>query len=523
MKVLGGRDLAERLDLLEKDLEPLTRHLEPLAPGVKPDGAKAQVTRRVVGIPDKEAKTRVIAILDFWSQSCLKPVHDFLFQILRQIPQDVTFNQGSFKDMVTKWEAPCLYSVDLTAATDRFPLEVITDVLEGCLSKNRVQAWKDLMIGTPFYVSPTESVNYSVGNPMGAYSSWGSFALAHHFVMYHCCRLSGIAWKDAKYVILGDDVLIGDSRLGETYRSYVQGLGVEVSPSKTLISSELGEFAKRYIYQGVEISPFPAAAVVDGLSDVSLITSALLGELAKGLVPKSGIPGSVSNLFRTMHRRSKACKKAEDHARGVELVTHYLQGTVDSKDLVRGVFHSLPVTDQESLADCSEAILVKGVVLALEQGFSQRGNSLPLLVHKRGREYLRENWGPGSEGQPFLPLMSSPQLTILGRFEEQLTKIERSGLSALRDGSRLPGLLLSEFLVNPLSEASWGLDERRRRDRGVGRLVSAVLKAGREALREGEGVASRARLSGAPISQSTVFAWRSLRTGIIQSAKTFGH
>lgn len=29
---------------------------------------------------------------------------------------------------------------------------------------------------------------------MGAYSSWASFALAHHYVVYYCCRELGKDW-----------------------------------------------------------------------------------------------------------------------------------------------------------------------------------------------------------------------------------------------------------------------------------------------------------------------------------------
>lgn len=56
--------------------------------------------RKIVAIPDMEGKSRVIAILDYWSQTALRPLHKFLFGILRRIPQDCTFNQGAFKDSV---------------------------------------------------------------------------------------------------------------------------------------------------------------------------------------------------------------------------------------------------------------------------------------------------------------------------------------------------------------------------------------------------------------------------------------
>lgn len=56
--------------------------------------------RRLILIPDKEGKTREVAVFDYWSQTVLRPIHAFLFDILRIIPQDMTFNQGRFVEVV---------------------------------------------------------------------------------------------------------------------------------------------------------------------------------------------------------------------------------------------------------------------------------------------------------------------------------------------------------------------------------------------------------------------------------------
>lgn len=107
-------------------------------------------------------------------------MHYYLNSVLRKIPQDCTFAQGSFKDKVKGWNT--FHSIDLTAATDRFPIDVICHVLEAKFPKSFVIAWRDIMVGYPFRSTTLETeVSYKVGNPMGAYSSWPSFAVAHHF------------------------------------------------------------------------------------------------------------------------------------------------------------------------------------------------------------------------------------------------------------------------------------------------------------------------------------------------------
>lgn len=86
--------------------------------------------RKVSAIADKEGKSRVVACLDYWSQTALRPLHDYLFKILRRIPQDCTFDQGSFTEKLGSGKVgERFYSFDLTAATDRFPISLIQEVL----------------------------------------------------------------------------------------------------------------------------------------------------------------------------------------------------------------------------------------------------------------------------------------------------------------------------------------------------------------------------------------------------------
>lgn len=157
--VLGGNKLRS---ILEESLkfESLWSKYFPIVKGV---------VRRIVAIPDKEGKTRMIAILDYLSQSVLRYLHLYLFGVLKKIPQDCTFDQGSFKNKIKDWEI--LYSVDLSSATDRFPIQIISTLLRGHLPSWYVTAWEDMMVGYPFKGPDNIFVKYKVGNPMGAYSS----------------------------------------------------------------------------------------------------------------------------------------------------------------------------------------------------------------------------------------------------------------------------------------------------------------------------------------------------------------
>lgn len=56
--------------------------------------------RKLVCLSDKEGKTRVVALLDYFSQSVLRPLHFLVFDMLRKLPADLTFSHGRFWDVV---------------------------------------------------------------------------------------------------------------------------------------------------------------------------------------------------------------------------------------------------------------------------------------------------------------------------------------------------------------------------------------------------------------------------------------
>lgn len=119
-------------------------------------------------------KIRVFAIADVWTQSVLKPYHEYLFSILREIPQDGTFDQAGplnklrerLNSRPNKWVA----SYDLSAATDRLPIDVQVQVMSQLFNREVAEAWKTLLVDRDWWLGD-RSLRYSVGQPMGALSS----------------------------------------------------------------------------------------------------------------------------------------------------------------------------------------------------------------------------------------------------------------------------------------------------------------------------------------------------------------
>jgi hypothetical protein len=281
--------------------------------------------RKITAIPDKEGKTRVVAIVDYWSQTALRPLHTFLLQILKAIPQDRTFSQGKFFDTLPS-DSKVFYSVDLTAYTDRFPIELVAKVLKGILPDSYVDSWLRVMVGTPFEFQ-NHKLLYGTGTPMGAYSSWASTTLAHHFVVWKACQLAKVSWRELHYALLGDDIVIANKEVAERYIGLIKGLGVEVSDSKTHVSEYLYEFAKRWVYKGDEISPFPLSALSEAATRYYNLVSVLIESEPKGWVSTAGVPQAVADYYGTVRTMpSKFRKRILDRATLSDLIIRIMRG-----------------------------------------------------------------------------------------------------------------------------------------------------------------------------------------------------
>jgi hypothetical protein len=146
--------------------------------------ARACIHSKLTQFSEKAGKTRTIAIIDYYSQRCLKPLHQGLMDILASLVSDGTYshqNVGKYAQEKTD-QRSFIYCADLTAFTDRFP-SIIQKVLLDELVKDSIlsKAWWTLLAERTFKLAwSDEHVTYKCGQPMGAYASWPLCSLAHH-------------------------------------------------------------------------------------------------------------------------------------------------------------------------------------------------------------------------------------------------------------------------------------------------------------------------------------------------------
>jgi len=263
-------------------------------PGVKLPGTATYIGKLAFK-QEAAGKIRVFAMVDCWTQWLLRPLHRDLFRFLRSLPSDATFNQG---DTLTKFVASLkergirkVYSFDLTAATDRIPLNVQSLILDSLFNRDLGGLWASLLVerwySLPFpewdpmaisckrlgidpagnqYVKTrlvewqgtkvpvVEAVRYATGQPMGALSSWAMLAVTHHMMVRIAalrCNLKGFS----DYLVLGDDLVIAHPDVAREYLVLAREWDVGINLSKSVISRNGSlEFAKRFVYKYQDVS-----------------------------------------------------------------------------------------------------------------------------------------------------------------------------------------------------------------------------------------------------------------------------
>nr|UJQ92446.1 MAG: putative RNA-dependent RNA polymerase [Mitoviridae sp.] len=212
-------------------------------------------------------KVRVFAMVDYWTQVALYPLHSYLMNVCKDIPSDGTFDQlKPVRRMLKKvTDDQIIYSFDLSAATDRLPV-VLQEVLLGVVfTPDFAAAWKELLVGRRYHLPKGVSYNgalqvmYAVGQPMGAYSSWAMLAWTHHAIVQWAARRTGFRgnWFEA-YAVLGDDIVIADDAVAKMYQVICAEIGLEIGLAKSLASrGKTCEFAKTLFFRGQNVSGLP--------------------------------------------------------------------------------------------------------------------------------------------------------------------------------------------------------------------------------------------------------------------------
>lgn len=202
---------------------------------------------KVAFLQEPGGKLRSVASPYRLFQEALRPFGQELYRVARKMPWDCTHDQSAaFEPIrIALEKGNKVYSVDLSSATDYFPLEIQVACIRplfSSLDQDYINLWIELSQG--FWQLPDSSfIRWKRGQPLGMYPSFAAFTISHGLLLKSLLRKK---WNGEFYVV-GDDVVILDDQLAANYMRTLDQIGCPYSTDKTLESEMIAEFAGKII------------------------------------------------------------------------------------------------------------------------------------------------------------------------------------------------------------------------------------------------------------------------------------
>jgi hypothetical protein len=187
------------------------------------------------------------------------------------------------------------------------------DLLRPLLGNELPFLWATLLVGKRYalpkiaksYNLGFDSVKYTVGQPMGALSSWAMLALTHHALVQlaaHRAYPSEPGWF-LRYAVLGDDVVIADRLVAAKYLSIMESIGVDISLAKSLVSNTGSlEFAKRTWIGGRDVSPVSLAEMLVALTHLGALEQLVRKNMRYGVIRIASVARFAGFGYRNLAR-----------------------------------------------------------------------------------------------------------------------------------------------------------------------------------------------------------------------------
>jgi hypothetical protein len=257
--------------------------------GPMPNVSSGFPVGRIGLIQEPGYKLRAVANPGRVFQQVLAPLGDTLYRTLKVLPWDCTFDQSKAIPVLQEClsHGGVIHSIDLSGATDYFPLTLQEQVLRRIFPTDVIDMFSEISQGD-WEMPGFGQISWKRGQPLGLYPSFGAFALTHG------CLLLGLSKShlyDGSFYILGDDVVILDTELKDAYIQTLSELGCPISPTKSISSNSLCEFGGKIVTPNSVIPQYKWRAI----SDDSFI------DICRNLGPRS------VKLLRTRQRSVIRC------------------------------------------------------------------------------------------------------------------------------------------------------------------------------------------------------------------------
>jgi hypothetical protein len=265
--------------------------------GSKLDWKTVQPSEDPIGVigstQEPGAKLRAFASPNWVLQAAMEGMKQSLLEALRLCPWDCTHDQSKGVIGVQKWlaEGKTCFSVDLSDATNNFPLELQLMVLRFIGIPDTDLRLLELVSRSPYRLTWDKErlVTWNVGQPLGAGPSFMAFALAHAVLALSAEIAAGIPRSDlgSTFFILGDDFITCDDKVHASYRKLLGAISVPVSEGKCLTSPVAGEFAGKiitesHVYHGYKYREISDISFLEVMRNLGPQALSVLTEIQRG-------------------------------------------------------------------------------------------------------------------------------------------------------------------------------------------------------------------------------------------------
>jgi hypothetical protein len=279
--------------------------------------------RTLARIPDKGFKTRMVAIVDFWSQLILEPIRAHVQRVIEikfgktdfrkdqdlGVSQMVKFQQRCldrdeirFNDNIVKLDAKHLYFYDISSWTDRFHRDLQKIVMRKLFSPRLAEAWGQLTVHCNWYYPKlNRTLKYGQGQGMGTNGSFDIATLTDHLYINYILDQSnykGLFPNNECYGKVGDDLWIydPDGLIPKFYEKI--NLPINLSKSKQFVcGNSFAEFCARTFFNATDVSRI-SPNVISKSKDFRYIP------LLLGICSSRGIQLDATS-FETLQRKLK--------------------------------------------------------------------------------------------------------------------------------------------------------------------------------------------------------------------------
>jgi hypothetical protein len=199
-------------------------------------------------------KRRSIAVPNRYVQLGLSAIHQLLERVVSRLPNDATYDQSKFDKRIQSRMDRGFYtgSVDLSQATDHLPLVWMSAIFKGLLrnsaTEDQIKSWElFIKVCRSNWYNDGIISRWTVGQPLGTLPSFNVLAITHNVWLESMSAALGLG--HSPYVVLGDDLLVFNSRLRSSYIQTMEHRMIPISKNKSF-EGELVQFAGKTFIPG---------------------------------------------------------------------------------------------------------------------------------------------------------------------------------------------------------------------------------------------------------------------------------